>query len=860
MSLESQNLDDRRFEDLLEQARQVIREKCPSWTDLTPSDPGMVLLEAFAYLTDVLIYRLNRLPDRAFVEFLRLMGVKRQPPAAARVTLTFSRASSRPGVQERIEIPAGTRVTTSGRSAGDPVVFVTAASADLDPESNAVEVPAFHCDEFTEVLGRSAGLAGQSFVVAHPPIIAPTGDNRDLLVGVESTMAEIGRSRSRKVGDKVYRIWRDVSDFVNQESDRRVFTVDRFDGRITFAPSIQAVLRETLDERPEPFAAIPEKDREFRVWYRNGGGAAGNVAAGSLTVLKTVIPGVVVTNASAATGGRDAETLANAIVRGPQEMHSLRRTVTARDFERLATGTGGVARAAAFTKAQVWAHAQAGTVELALVPDVPQHVREQQLRVEDLRASETEPLREHILELFEERRPIGTSVEIHWARYRPVRIRAHITAFHGEDGPALAARIQSRIEQIISPLPTKLQPHGWPFGQPLRADRLYDAILEEPGVKNVERLRMIVATAPRQSVESIAADGRQKRCWHVIADNQLYRSVDNGESWHTPRHPPELQAGEQLRFVRAHPNRAGCVAAVVRRHDQSTAARVFVSADCGESWRAAQATAFDVHDVAWITRNGVPALLIASSRGLFELAVTPRPEMQQLLVGDLPPDLGFWNVEVINDIRGQPAQVAVAAQSNRGVWVSERGGLSTTFDDANLKEDVRVLLFQQEGGRSFLWAGVTVAGNVQGKGCFRWGGRNEGWRHYREGWQGGSCYGMAFAGLRLLASTYDAGVMMLDTDQQDPKWNAPRSDCGLPPRDANHRFQPVVALAGAPDGRCVIAGAETGAYRTLEQGQKWEPVSDTEFAERVSLSDMELFCSGEHEVSVSDEFESESRV
>src|SRR5262249_38324632 len=81
------SLHDRSFADLVEEAHRIIRQRSPEWTDLTPSDPGIVLVELFAHLTDVMLYRLNRLPEKAYVEFLRLIGVRLLPPAAAGVTL-----------------------------------------------------------------------------------------------------------------------------------------------------------------------------------------------------------------------------------------------------------------------------------------------------------------------------------------------------------------------------------------------------------------------------------------------------------------------------------------------------------------------------------------------------------------------------------------------------------------------------------------------------------------------------------------------------------------------------------------------------------------------------------------------------
>ena len=75
MTLKPPNLDDRNFQQLLEEAKRIIRTECPQWTDLSPGDPGIVILELFAHLTETMIYRLNRLPEKAYVEFLRLIGV-----------------------------------------------------------------------------------------------------------------------------------------------------------------------------------------------------------------------------------------------------------------------------------------------------------------------------------------------------------------------------------------------------------------------------------------------------------------------------------------------------------------------------------------------------------------------------------------------------------------------------------------------------------------------------------------------------------------------------------------------------------------------------------------------------------------
>ena len=83
MPLEPPNLDDRRFADLFEEMRSLIPRYAPEWTDHNLSDPGITMLQLFAWLGDIIIYRLNRLPERNYIEFLKLIGVERKPAVPA---------------------------------------------------------------------------------------------------------------------------------------------------------------------------------------------------------------------------------------------------------------------------------------------------------------------------------------------------------------------------------------------------------------------------------------------------------------------------------------------------------------------------------------------------------------------------------------------------------------------------------------------------------------------------------------------------------------------------------------------------------------------------------------------------------
>lgn len=74
MPLDLPNLDDRTYEDLVAEALRLIPNYAPEWTNYNPSDPGITLIEMFAYLTEMLLYRQNRITDDNLHTFLRLLN------------------------------------------------------------------------------------------------------------------------------------------------------------------------------------------------------------------------------------------------------------------------------------------------------------------------------------------------------------------------------------------------------------------------------------------------------------------------------------------------------------------------------------------------------------------------------------------------------------------------------------------------------------------------------------------------------------------------------------------------------------------------------------------------------------------
>jgi hypothetical protein len=90
MPLTVPNLDDRRYQDLLDEALSRIPVYTPEWTNFNKSDPGVTLIEVFAFLTEAMLYRCNQVPDRNRKKFLRLLNVPLQPATSAQGLITVN--------------------------------------------------------------------------------------------------------------------------------------------------------------------------------------------------------------------------------------------------------------------------------------------------------------------------------------------------------------------------------------------------------------------------------------------------------------------------------------------------------------------------------------------------------------------------------------------------------------------------------------------------------------------------------------------------------------------------------------------------------------------------------------------------
>ena len=483
MPLNLPNLDDRSFDDLLAEALDEIKKQPGlDWNDLSPSDPGIVLLEAFAYLTEQLIYRLNRLPEKVYIAFLRLLGHKQNPPCAAKIDVKLRRQP--PDSEEgdaalsrgRLILKAGTRLVPAdgegGLSGAGEATAVFHLDADLvfpagQPEFSAQTTAHHFAYVAGELVATGSGLPGLTCQVQQPPIVDHMGTQFDPVVAVELSRKEVqalheeppkfhrvdkrlNRARHFEIfyereSQKYFRVWREVENFANlelQQGDGAFFyTLDRLDGRIQFAPAARYLthLRDAQTSLRAPtqlesLAAIPPQGSDIRVWYAHGGGPAGNIplstplklheadlaeilAAHNLDSAETLPLEI---SWSREKPGLPAESLENALIRGPLQVFAMQRAIKAAEIEAVAVRAAALAaRAKAYAKREKWEHAQPGTVELVLVHQETDQDAQTQA------ASRRSALNDVALAL-REKTPLGIRTYIKWVRNKQIAITADV--------------------------------------------------------------------------------------------------------------------------------------------------------------------------------------------------------------------------------------------------------------------------------------------------------------------------------------------------------------------------------------------------------------------------------------------------
>lgn len=138
MPIEAPELDDLRFDRTVEELVRRIPSYAPEWTDHNASDPGIALIQLFAYVTEQIGYRLNRVPEKNHIELLKLLGVRLQPAHAAKTKLAL--LLSNPSTLGGYRLRAGAKAKAKPKpgSAAPPPVYETDLTIDVVPAEMVV--------------------------------------------------------------------------------------------------------------------------------------------------------------------------------------------------------------------------------------------------------------------------------------------------------------------------------------------------------------------------------------------------------------------------------------------------------------------------------------------------------------------------------------------------------------------------------------------------------------------------------------------------------------------------------------------------------------------------------------------------
>ena len=344
---------------------------------------------------------------------------------------------------------------------GQPTYQASPRLASVRAETLGGTVPAEHAEVTgPESVGRSDGTPGQNFSLARFPVLERNQDEH---------LRVIGPAQSTD--------WSEVPDFSASGPTDRHYVIDSGTGAIEFGPSVRYA-----DGSAHQHGAIPGDGHEIVMTrYRHGGGAAGNVGAGTLTVMRTSISYVdAVTNLSPATGGVDAESVRNAKVRGPLSLRTGDRAVTARDFERLTLESSTeVARVRCLSPETPQA-----PVRLLVVPQL--RAEPETYTLDDFALADE--LIGQISTHLEPRRLLGTTVEIGTPYYQGVTIAALIQALPGRPAGLVRERAIELLYRYVNPLSGGPSGDGWPFDVDLNATPIAEMLEAIEGVERVDEV------------------------------------------------------------------------------------------------------------------------------------------------------------------------------------------------------------------------------------------------------------------------------------------------------------------------------------------------------------------------------------
>ncbi|MGW3153705.1 baseplate J/gp47 family protein [Streptomyces sp. NPDC001089] len=442
---------------LLTYAQQAL----PEWTSRSPADFGVVMVELFAYLGDIVSFYQDRIVDEGFlstatqrssvVAIAQQLGYQPHTAIPATGQVAFSPA---PGLASPLTLPAGTQLITGYIAALDrPITYETAADvivpAYTTPVPQIVALVAEGATQGSRTLALYASTSGQPATTVRVEDIGASDGTQSQVFTLAQAPVLLDTVRIF-VDDGVGGTeWTGVDEFLLARDSDLIFTADTDDQgvtRVTFGDGVNG--------------SIPATGLTIAAAYRTGGGSYGNVPQGSISDLAEAIPGVVVAGSSPMAGGADEESIDQIRVNAPRVFRAQGRAVSSGDYADLALTVAGVADARAVVRS-------ASAVTIFIIG--PNNI------------APSEGQRDAVAQYVQARSLSGVVVNVVNGTLLPVNVGStalpvliSVQARYRRDTVKLA--VQQAIQKVFTPPETT-------FGSRISISRVYKAIQDVPGVE-----------------------------------------------------------------------------------------------------------------------------------------------------------------------------------------------------------------------------------------------------------------------------------------------------------------------------------------------------------------------------------------
>jgi hypothetical protein len=453
-----------------------VQDRIPEWTASDPSDFGVALIEAFAYMGDLISYYIDRNANESLIttatqrdSVINIAQTYGYIPAGYRqafTLVTFSNTSA-----NAVSIPART-VISGDVVSGDTVntvyfttdvditvaaqVAETPGTEDVSAlEGRYVTIVSENSNTYGELIGTSTGLPNMSFELGESPSVEGTTEVYVQDGDVYSKWTQVQHLLDNGPTDLVYQ--------VNTTADNSVL--------ITFGDGVSGV--------------IPTIHSEIRVNYMVGGGLIGNVPSDTLVDI-VYVPGlstnqttalqsiVTVTNADPAIGGSDPETTNQIRVSAPASLRAGNRAVTLQDYADLSISVSGVGKANAYS--EIWT-----SVTVYIAPSRSAIDSDLAPGLDDLGnpTIEYDRLKEDVETYLSDKVLLGTTVTIQ----PPTYVDLIITLQYAKLDQYTTAEVELSLKQALL---TSFGYNGMDFQDTIYPQDIEFALNQVPGVKTVK--------------------------------------------------------------------------------------------------------------------------------------------------------------------------------------------------------------------------------------------------------------------------------------------------------------------------------------------------------------------------------------